>query len=90
MKKQVNVGRDLGKVIFSTSDRVTVKEVRETTRTFIARFIVTGVAVAMVITGGIDLYKGSFNEFQTVWNVSSGILGAVLGFYFGTNGGSGG
>lgn len=56
------------------------------TRSNLAYGAAMGGILALMVSGGMGAYDGSFNELQSVWNVFGPIIGAVVGHYFGGSG----
>jgi len=89
VKKKVNVGEDFDVKIKTLASEDVSR--REMTRAWIAKAVVIGVAIALVIATCVGFRDGSFDKLQTVWNVASGLLLLIMPPYFGNqSGGNGG
>jgi len=65
------------------SDFGTVDEVDAKTRSFLAKFIASSLAIVVGITGSYGLITGNYVAVIGVWSVAGPVFGAVVTYYFG-------
>lgn len=56
------------------------------TKSNLAYGAVAGGALFLMVSAGMGVYDGTFDELQSVWNVFGPIAGGVFGHYFGGTG----
>jgi hypothetical protein len=82
VKRRVNVGEDFKLGIKASEPKGLIRH--EETKSWVAKSAFYVAAASLTVSAGVGVIDGTFNELQTVWNVASPILGAIVGHYFGS------
>lgn len=91
MTKRVQVGdrlEDLDvEVDFAATEVAKIEANRKAqesgTKNRLAIGALIGGGAAVIISGAVGVFDGSFNEIQSVWNAAGPIIGGVYGHFFG-------
>lgn len=62
-----------------------IKKVRENTRSWIAKVIILIFLAVIIVSCLLIFLNKPFNDFNSIISSLSGLVGVVLGFYFGKN-----